>query len=195
METGCVQQVGLARAAPSTPDRAIDISEIRHERGRFRRHLRREAVGIGLLLAIAAEAGSNGVFVVRAGASARDEDFPDAAGAGAHGMWRVSQSLKSPTTLTTCVRRPDREANACDALASCEVAAEHVVLFEIRTFGMKMEIEIRDDRRKAVNIFGFPDLVVMAGEAKFIVLRPSSQFSHKKARGVNALAGYRFAPD
>ena len=65
------------------------------------------------------------------------------------------------------------------------MTAEHVVLFEVRAFGMEVQVEIRDDGREAVDIFGLPGLACVAGKAEMIGLGAIPQPCFKETGWMN----------
>src|SRR5216683_505523 len=93
-------------------------ADIENDGGGFGRYFRREAVGVGLLLLIALDARPHLVLVMRAGARARNEDFPDPACAQAHGMAAAVPIVEIARDGDNFgVGRPDGEARAVDAIA------------------------------------------------------------------------------
>src|SRR5271166_1046115 len=62
------------------------VGEIANDGGRLRWNLHEKSVRIGLLLPKSSLGSSYGIFVVGARCHGGQKDFPDAAGAPAHGM-------------------------------------------------------------------------------------------------------------
>ena len=72
------------------------------------------------------------------------------------GWRRLSQSLKSPVTLTTnALGVPDYKSYARHSKACGDVRAQFFVAFEMRAFAVKVQIEIRENWREAIRVIEF----------------------------------------
>ena len=100
---------------------------------------------------------------------------------------RPSQKLKSPTTLTRlAVGREHREGDAGHAVEHHRMRAELLVEMQMRAFAQQVEIEIGQDRRKAIGVFDL-DLPFAVARAHAIAARSVGQPALEQPGVVNAL--------
>src|SRR5579872_6881102 len=143
--------------------------QIENDGSGFWSDLRGEAVRIGLLLLIAMKTRPHEILVVRAVADAGNENFPDAAGAQPHRMAAAVPVVEVADDADHFgVRRPHREANAGDSVARSKMRAEGPVALEVRTFAVQVQIEIGQQRRKAVRVVNFLLLPIPKLEAQAV---------------------------
>src|SRR4051794_26676788 len=93
-------------------------------------------------------------LVMVAGGGMRHEQFPIAAAAHAHGMTpRVPEIEVADHADAPRVRREHDECDAWNAIQHHRMRAELVIEALLGSFAKQIEIEIGQDRRKAIGIF------------------------------------------
>jgi hypothetical protein len=83
------------------------------------------------------------------------------------------------------IGREHREGNAGDAVMHQRMGAELVVEVEVRAFAQEVEIEVGEQRRKAVWVFQVHGLIPETHK-QAITLRPAGQASDKQPGSVGA---------
>ena len=146
--------------------------DVAHDRGRLRRMLRTKAHRVGLFvpLAIGAE---DLVFIGRALADQRQEDFPDAGGAApAHDVAppvpgiEIADDRDAPR-----IRRPDREMRAAHPFVFDDMRAQHLPQRVMRALAQQIFVHLAQDRAKAIGVLDQPFLAVAAA-AQLVRLCP-----------------------
>src|ERR1017187_2893459 len=134
--------------------------------GGFRRRFAIEGVGVGLELLITGEAGSDVVLVGGSLAERRDEDFPNAAVAVAHGMAAGIPVVEFAGEGDGFgIRGPDGEADAADAFGFDDVSAQSAPGFEERALGVEVEIGVGELRAEAIGVVDFDFAAVKEARA------------------------------
>src|SRR5206468_851458 len=121
------------------------LLRVPNHRGRFRRSLAIERVGVGLELLKPGKAGADVVLVRGPLADAGDEDFPNAAAALPHGMAADVPLIEIAGDGDVLgVRRPNGEAHTGETVRLADVRAESAVCLVERAFGVKIEVGVRE---------------------------------------------------
>ena len=135
-----------------------------HDRGGVRPQFRGERHRIGLQRQQVAVAADDLELVVVAGARPGHEDFPEAVAAHPHGVAAAVPEIEVADHADALrSRREDREGDALDAVEHHRMGAELVVEAQMRAFAEQVQIEIGQDRRKAVGVL---DSTVVAERAR-----------------------------
>ena len=93
-----------------------------------------------------------------AGLDARHEDLPEAVAAHAHGVApavpvvEIADHADAPR-----IGREHGERDARDALVHERMRAELLVELQVRAFAQQIEVELRQDRRKAIGVLDLDD--------------------------------------
>ena len=128
-------------------------SEITHHGGGLGRNLGGKSVWIGFLLAKTVRMGPHGVLVVNSGANARQEDFPNSAGAQPHGMAALVPVVEiSHHGDHLGVGRPHGETHARNPVALHQVRAHGAIALILGSFAVDVQIEVGDKPGKTIRI-------------------------------------------
>jgi hypothetical protein len=115
-----------------------------------------ECVGVGLELLIPGEARADVILVCGSLAHRRDEDFPDAAVAAAHGVAAGIPIVEFAGEMDGFgIGGPDGEAHAADAFGFHAMRAQGAPCFQQRALGVEVEIGVGELRAEAVGIADF----------------------------------------
>src|SRR5215208_2822699 len=123
---------------------------------------------------------------MRAGRGLRNEDFPEAIAAHAHGMAPAVPEIEvTDDADAPCVGGEDRKADAGYAFEHHRMRAELVVELKMRAFTEQKQIEIRQHRREAIRVLHL-DYPIAEARAHSIALRSVGRAAGKQAGVVNA---------
>ena len=132
-------------------------------------------------------------FVAIAGRGAGDEQLPIAVAAHPHRMPpRIPEIEIADHADAPRVGREHHERHAVDAVERHRMGAELVVKPLMGAFAEQIQIEVGQDRRKAVGILEIDDVVAEAG-AQLVALRAVRQCAGEQAGIVDARQRRRFA--
>jgi len=163
---------------------------IPHDGSGLGRDFAREAVGIGLLLAVGVLARAHGVFVVGSDADAGDEQFPDAAGAKTHGMTALIPIVEiADHAHHFGVRRPDRESHAGNVVTGNRMRAHGAIAFVLRAFAVNMQIEVGDQGAEAVGVVDLDAAAIPEREAQLVTIRLAIERRDENSFGAQLLHG------
>ncbi|MFK4686340.1 hypothetical protein ABIF39_008097 [Bradyrhizobium diazoefficiens] len=144
--------------------RPRQVRLVEHDGGRLRTHLARERHRIGFQRQLMAVRPDHVELVVIAPLGVRDEQFPIAAAAHPHRMApRIPEIEIADDRHAPRIRRQHHEADAVDAVERHRVRAELVIEALMGAFAEQIEVEIGQDRRKAVGVLELDDAVAEFG--------------------------------
>jgi hypothetical protein len=147
-----------------------------------------EGAGVGLHFAVAHVVGADEVFVDGAVGEAGDEEFPDAAGAEAHGVAAFVPAVEVAGDEDAFGGGgPDGEADAADAVDLGDVGAEHVVALVVGAFAVEVEVEFGEQEGEAVGVVVIEGGAVVVGDAEAVGAGVVGAFADVEAAGVDAL--------
>jgi pyruvate/2-oxoglutarate dehydrogenase complex dihydrolipoamide acyltransferase (E2) component len=131
-------------------------------------HREREGVGLEPQRAVAAQ---DLELVELAHADARDEELPDAG--APHRPHREQTAVPAVEVAhdpdAPCVRCPDREADASDALVGPRMRPEDLVEPLVRSLADEVEVDLADRRREPIGIVALPRVPVGEREPDAVV--------------------------
>ena len=166
--------------------RMRQLGLVEHDRGGARAHLGGERHRIGLQRQMLALRADDIEFVVIAGRGVRDEQLPIAVAAHAHRMPpRIPEIEIADHADAPRIRRQHHEGDAVDAVQRHRMRAELVVEPLMGAFAEQIEIEVGQNRRKAVGIVELDHVVAEAG-AQLVALRAVRQRAGEQAGIVDA---------
>ena len=133
------------------------------DRCRLRAHLGGKRHRIGLERQQLAVGAQDLELVLVAGGDRRHEDFPEAVAAHAHGVAPAVPVIEiADDAHAPRIRRKHREGDAGDAVVHDRMRAELVVELKMRALAQEVEIEIGQNRRKAIRVFQLDDRLAKA---------------------------------
>ncbi len=128
-----------------------------------------------------------------AGQGARNEDFPVAGATHAHGMPAAIPEIEvADDADPPRVGGMDSEADAGHAIDGHTMGAELLVEIEVSTFAEQMQIEIRQDRRKAIGVVELGIAVTKPGMQP-VAHRPVRQLALEQPRLMDTREAGRMA--
>ena len=176
----CVDAVGR-RSRPR------QMRLVEHDGSGLRPHLACKGHRIGLQRKQMAMRSDNFELVVVAGLGVRDEQLPIARAAHPHRMAPpVPEVEVADHGDTPGVGRQHHEADAIDAFEPHRMRAELVVKALVGAFAEQIEIEIGQDRRKAIGVLEFDDVVAEL-RAELVVLRAVRKSADEQAGSMDAI--------
>ena len=126
------------------------------------------------------------VLVFVAGARARDENLPVAVAAHPHGVAPAVPEIEiADHADAPRVRREHHEGDAVDAVVLHRMRAELVVQLQMVAFAEQMQVEVGQDRRKAIGVLQL-DLVVAEARPQLVMRVERLDRTGEQAGIVNA---------
>ena len=149
-----VQGIASRRCRRSRPYRL----HVGDNRRRLRPKLRRECDRVGLERQQFAQWADDLEFVLVAGTDSREEDFPEAVAAHAHGVTASVPGIEVADHADAFgIGRQHGKGDARDAIVLDRMRPQFVIELKVAAFAQEMQIDVGQDRQKPVRIVELND--------------------------------------